>query len=55
MKFSIIATGYNCEKFAKECIESVLNQTYTDWELLIYNDASTDKTKEICEPKVHQC
>lgn len=50
MKFSIIATGYNCEKFAKECIESVLNQTYTDWELLIYNDASTDKTSEICEP-----
>jgi glycosyltransferase involved in cell wall biosynthesis len=48
MKFSIIATGYNCEKFAKECIESVLNQTYTDWELLIYNDASTDKTSEIC-------
>lgn len=50
MKFSIIATGYNCEQFAKECIESVLNQTYKNWELLIYNDASTDKTKDIITP-----
>lgn len=50
MKFSIIATGYNCESYAKECIESVLNQTYKNWELLIYNDASTDLTEEICEP-----
>lgn len=53
MKFSIIATGYNCESYAKECIESVLAQTYTNWELLIYNDASTDDTASICQEYVN--
>lgn len=44
---SVIMSVYNGEKFLREAIESVLNQTYTDFEFLIIEDASTDKTPEI--------
>ena len=44
---SIIMPSYNSEKFIKASIESVLNQTYANWELLIVDDCSTDKTVEI--------
>lgn len=44
---SIITPNYNCEKFIKETIDSVKNQTYTNWELLIIDDYSTDKSIEI--------
>lgn len=47
MKFSVIVTGYNCEQYANECINSVLDQTYAAHEILIYNDASNDNTKEV--------
>tara|TARA_Y100000310_G_C20656536_1_gene802240 strand:- start:290 stop:2314 length:2025 start_codon:yes stop_codon:yes gene_type:complete len=38
---------YNGEKFLRESIDSILNQTYTDFEFLIINDGSTDSTREI--------
>ena len=44
---SIIMPAYNAEKYIQESIESVLAQTYQNWELLIVNDASTDNTKAI--------
>ena len=44
---SIIMPAYNVEKTIKESIESVINQTYTNWELNIINDGSTDKTLEV--------
>jgi glycosyltransferase involved in cell wall biosynthesis len=47
MKFSICIPVYNGDKFIKKAIESVLSQTYTDWELIIYNNGSLDKTSEI--------
>lgn len=47
MKYSIIVTGYNCEKYADECLESVLNQSYANWECLVWNDASTDDTANV--------
>lgn len=47
MKYTIIATGYNCEKYADECIQSVINQTHKDWELFVYDDGSTDSTFSI--------
>ncbi|UTC97862.1 glycosyltransferase family 2 protein [Treponema denticola] len=47
MKFSIIMPIYNTEKFLKAAILSVLNQTYSDYELICINDGSTDKSAEI--------
>ncbi len=40
--------AYNAERFVGEAIESVLAQTLTDWELLVVNDCSTDRTVEVC-------
>ena len=46
--FSIICTVYNGQDFIQECIESVLRQTFTDWELIIVDDGSIDNTAKIC-------
>ena len=46
-KVSVILPVYNAEKFLKEAIDSILNQTFTDFELLLINDGSTDRSKEI--------
>lgn len=45
---SIIMPIYNAEKYLSEAIESVLNQTYPDFELILINDMSTDNSEEIC-------
>ncbi|WP_105618950.1 glycosyltransferase family 2 protein [Vallitalea okinawensis] len=44
---SIITPTYNCGKFISETIESVLNQSYQNWEMIILDDCSTDNTKEV--------
>ncbi|WAI00844.1 glycosyltransferase family 2 protein [Methanogenium organophilum] len=43
---TIITPTYNHEKYIEKCIESVLSQTYTNWEMIIVNDGSTDRTEE---------
>ncbi len=44
---SIVMPAYNAEKYLREAIESILSQTFTDFEFIIINDGSTDRTKEI--------
>lgn len=56
--FSICIPVYNGEKFIRAAIDSVLAQTVPDWELIIIDDASTDKTWEILQayqgdPRIH--
>lgn len=46
---SVLTPVYNCEEFIAECIESVLAQTYQNWEYCIVNNCSTDRTLEIAE------
>ncbi|MFT6050383.1 MAG: glycosyltransferase involved in cell wall biosynthesis [Halioglobus sp.] len=48
-KFSIIINAYNGEKYLPEALESVFAQTCTDWELIIWDNQSTDNTAAICK------
>lgn len=47
---SVIMPSYNTAKYIKHSIESVLNQTYSNWELMIVDDCSTDNTDEVILP-----
>ncbi len=44
---SVIMNCYNGEKFLREALDSVLTQTYTNWELIFWDNQSTDKSKDI--------
>ncbi len=46
---SIITPVYNCEKFLKFTIESVINQTYSNWELILVDDCSTDNSAKVAK------
>lgn len=46
---SIIVPIYNCEKYLSRCIDSILDQTFTDFELILVNDGSKDDSGMICE------
>lgn len=48
-KVSIIVPAFNVEKYIAKCLNSILKQTYKDYEVLIINDGSTDNTPVICE------
>lgn len=49
MKFSILVPVYNVEQYLEECIQSILNQTYQDFELILVDDGSTDSSGKICD------
>ncbi|WP_208558899.1 glycosyltransferase family 2 protein [Marinilactibacillus kalidii] len=48
MKLSVVVPVYNLESYIDQCIDSLLNQTYSDYELILINDGSTDNSLEIC-------
>ncbi len=47
IKYSFIVPVYNTEKFLKKCLDSLVNQTYKDFEIIVVNDGSTDKSSNI--------
>ncbi|MDE6239904.1 MAG: glycosyltransferase [Muribaculaceae bacterium] len=47
-EISVIVPVFNSRTYLKECIESVTNQIFSDWELLLVNDGSTDDSESIC-------
>ena len=48
-KISIIIPMYNVEKYLRRCLDSVKNQTFTDWQAILVDDGSPDKSGEIAE------
>lgn len=48
-KISIIVPVYNVEQYLSRCIDSILNQTFSDFELLLIDDGSPDRSGEICD------
>lgn len=48
MKFSIIVPVYNVEGYIRNCIDKLLAQSYSDYEIILVNDGSTDKSRQIC-------
>ncbi len=49
-KVSVIIPVFNADKYIREAIESVINQTFIDYEIVVVNDGSTDRTVEIIQP-----
>lgn len=49
MKFSIVIPVYNVEKYIHQCIESVLEQNFSDYEIILINDGSSDNCGKICD------
>ena len=48
-KMSIIVPCYNVQDYLEECVESIVNQTYLNWELILVDDGSKDLTSQICD------
>ena len=49
MKVSFIIPVYNIEKYIRECVASILSQAYTDFEVILVDDGSTDSSPKICD------
>lgn len=49
MFFSIVIPVYNVEKYLEECVESILGQRFTDYEIVLVNDGSKDSSGDICD------
>ena len=46
---SVIVPVYNVEKYLKRCLESIINQTYKELEIILVDDGSKDESGKICE------
>ena len=48
-QISVIVPVYNGERYLHECIDSILNQSFTDFELILVDDGSKDSSAQICD------
>ena len=48
-KISIIVPVYNVEQYLERCVESILKQTMTNFELILINDGSSDNSGQVCD------
>jgi len=48
-KVSVVVPVYNAQEYLRRCVDSILNQTYTDLEIILVDDGSTDQSAEICK------
>ena len=48
-KISVVVPVYNVEKYLRKCIDSIINQTYKNLEIILVDDGSPDKCGEICD------
>lgn len=57
MRFSIIVPVYNVQDYLKKCLDSIVNQDYDDYEIVLVNDGSTDGSAKICEQyaEIYKC
>ena len=46
---SVIVPAYNVKKYVEKCVDSIINQTFSDYELILVDDGSTDGTSELCD------
>lgn len=53
-KISVIVPVYNTEKYLKKCLESIVHQTYQDFEIIIINDGSTDNSQKIIDEYIKE-
>ena len=54
MKFSIIIPAYNVADYLENCVESILKQTYDNYEIIIVDDGSTDETGKVADELLKQ-
>ena len=55
LRVSVIIPTYNYAHFIVQCLESVLNQSYNNLEIIVVDDGSTDDTKEVLKPYLDIC
>lgn len=53
--FKIVIPFYNCEKYIAKCIQSILSQTYKNYQVVIIDDCSNDKSSEVCINQLKSC
>ena len=49
MKISVVIPVYNVKQYLDRCIASLAGQTYSDWELILVDDGSTDGSGQLCD------